>query len=693
MNASPRDAHAPMRALLLPRSIAVIGVSERDGAFGNKVLRSIAGSGFAGRVHAVNPKAPLIDGVQAYADIASIPEAVDCVALAINEARIEAALADAIRSGVRAAVIFGKLSGEAAAPDSPFARVQALAAAAGMAICGSNCMGFVSDAVRLQMTSMPFRNLVAGGEVALVSHSGSTWSGLLGNRRDIDFNFAVSAGQEIATTAADYIDFFAAQPSTRVIACVLETVRDPDAFLAAVDACAARGIAVIALKLGRSVAGRAFAQSHSGALAGSADVYDAVFERHRVIAVRSLDEMLNTIELFRHARRPRSPGIGIVTDSGGERQLIADWAESLDIAFPALSARTSQRIQPFLDADTAVANPLDYWGDQGAPALEPCLQAMADADEIGTAVLASNMPDGRDFLLDCSKAALAVHRMTDKPLVVMSHVSATLSPGEALRLRKAGIPVLAGTENALRALKHFSRSAQHAAPRTVRSEPSADAIALLNAEPQALSAHAGFTLLSRCGIGVAPWRVVQNADSAIQFAREAGYPLVAKIDDPAVLHKSDVGGVLLNLHDDAALRDAFARLTEGLAGKQVLVQKQLRGVELIVGMSTDEQFGPVFTIGGGGIFVEIFKDSFISLPGESAAVLRGKLETLRVFRLLRGARGQPRADIDHVIDTILRFIDTFSALSDTIREVEVNPFIVTGDAMQAADILIIRQGT
>ncbi|WP_250518994.1 acetate--CoA ligase family protein [Caballeronia sp. ATUFL_M1_KS5A] len=684
------DAYASIHALLQPRSIAVLGVSQRKDAFGNKVFRSIAQSGFSGRIFPVNPKAVTIDGVPAFRSVGAIPEPVDCVALAINEARAEDALNEAIAAGVRAAVIFGKLSGDDTIGTSVYARVKQLAADAGMAICGSNCMGFVSDAVSLQMTSMPFRNRIAGGEVALVSHSGSTWSGLLGNQRDINFSFAVSAGQEIATTAADYIDYFASQSSTKVVACVLETVRDPGKFLAAVDRCAARGIAVVALKLGRSIAGRAFAQSHSGALAGSADVYDAVFERHGVMSVRSLDELLNTVELFRHPRRPTTSGIGVVTDSGGERQLIADWAEELDIRFPALSTDTSTRIAPWLDADAAVANPLDYWGDQGTPALAPCLQAMTDAEEIGVTVLASNLPDGRDFLLDCSNAALEVHRTTDKPIVVMGHVSSTLSRTEALRMRNAGIPVLAGTENALRALKHFaSRGTAIAECRSATAAPLT--YSPFDGTSSSLGAAEGFALLARNGIKVAPYRIVHDARQAAEFGREVGYPLVAKIDDPNVLHKSDIGGVMLNLHDADSVQHALARLSEGRAGKGVLLQKQVRGTELIVGMTTDAQFGPVFTVGGGGIFVEIFKDKFICLPGESEHTLRRRLEALRVFRLLQGARGQHAADIDQVVSTIARFIETFSALSPFVDEVEVNPFIVTGTSMQAADILIIKK--
>ena len=681
-----------------PRSIAIVGASPREGSFGRGLYGSLRSFGYDGEIHFVNPRHPQIAGQHCHAALDEIGGAVDCVALAVADGALEDALNQAAEAGARGAVLFGRAGG-AVADGTPLAeRLAGIARSAGMALCGANCMGYVNFADGVQLTGMPFNNLLRRpGPIAIVSHSGSTWAGLIGNQRGLRYNFAVSAGLELVTTVSDYIDYFCQQQETRVVLCVLETVRDPDAFLAAVDNAHQRGVTVIALKLGRSAAGQAFAKSHSGALSGRAEVYEAVFERHGVVSVRTLEEMLDCAELFACGRVPSTLGVGLGSDSGGERQLIADLADDIGVYFPVLQPRTLQELERHLDPGVEAANPLDYWGDRG-DTIAPCMQALADDPSVGTVVMATNLPDGRDFLHQCKRAVLCVYAATTKPVAVLGNIASTLSPTLGAQLREAGIAVLMGTETGLRALKHFQecsvfRAMPVAAPR---------APAILSKEWLArlgtaawlngtLDAKDSFALLGAGQIPVAPWLATDQVDAASAFAARVGYPVVAKIDAPGIAHKSDVGGVALNLCNRADLERAAQGFMARGHGPALLVQKQLRGVELILGMSHDEQFGLVFTLGGGGIFVEIFRDFAILLPGDARSRIAGKIRGLKIFPLLNGARGNPVADIDAVADVVHRFMDLGIACRRQVAEMEINPLMVDGDAIVAVDSLVVLQ--
>ncbi|MCF8148922.1 MAG: CoA-binding protein, partial [Sulfuritalea sp.] len=461
-NALAIPSHALDR-LLKPRSIAIVGASPREGSFGNMIERSIASLGFEGQVFLINPKYSEIHGRPAYASLSDLPTAPDCVAMAIADAALPAALETAARADAGSAVLFGRSYGVDSSGRELTQTLTAIAQEANMQLCGANCMGFVNLDAKLQMTGFPFETLRDPGHVALISHSGSTWSGIVGNLRGMRFNTAISAGQELATGVAQYMDYLITQPSTRVICLVLETVRQPAEFLAALDRARAAGIVVVALKLGRSERGQAFAKSHSGALSGSADVLDAIFVRHGVVIVHTLDEMMDTAELFAATRKPHNGSFALGSDSGGERQLIADLAEPLKISFAPLNDATVERLNGLLSPGVEATNPLDYWGD-GQDVIADCLLAMAEDPAVGTVVMATNMAQGQDFMVTCSHALEKTWAASTKPIVLMGNVSATMSPAECNRFRTMGIPVLMGTETALRALAHYSAHFEPQAP-------------------------------------------------------------------------------------------------------------------------------------------------------------------------------------------------------------------------------------
>ena len=686
-------------ALLRPRSIAIVGASGREGSFGKQLRLSIESLGYDGQVFLINPKYEHIDGLPAYPSLAALPHPVDCVAMAIADKALPHNLELAAAAQARSALMFGRAYGLTEDGHELTQTLSTIAQAGNMQLCGANCMGYVNLEDRLQMTGFPFSTLAQPGHVALVSHSGSTWSGIVGNLRQLRFNYAISAGQELVTGVADYIDFLVDQASTRVICLVLETVRQPEAFLAALERARTKGIAVIALKLGRSAQGQVFAQSHSGAMSGSADVYDAIFERHGVVSVRTLDELMDTAELFAAARRPHNGLIGLGCDSGGERQLIADVAEPLGLAFAPLSLATVTRLEGLLDPGIEVANPLDYWGD-GNDIIAEALLALADDEQVGTVVMATNIPDGQDYTNVCTAALEKAYAGTHKPVVLMGNVANTMSPTECARYRAAGIPVLMGTETALRALRHYTQyqtrltAPTHEAPaqaaQGVADEVTERWLKRLALAAQDHTSIQDFDMLRDFGLSVPSSLSTSDLTQALAFANANAYPLVAKIDSPDIAHKSDMGGVILGIHNEAALCEAFARL-QGIAPGPVLLQQQLQGSEWILGMKQDPQFGPTFTLGCGGIFVEILKDYTTLLPQDSVERIRQKIISLKAYPLLAGARGRAVTDAAQLAGVVHAFIRMGLALQSGVAEMEINPLLVDGHRIAAVDLLVIPQ--
>jgi acetate---CoA ligase (ADP-forming) len=678
--------------LLRPRSIAIVGATSRPGSLADNVFRARRWLGWDGEIHLVNPRHTQISERTCYPSLGALPAVPDCALFAINDSRLPDAFEDAAAAGVGAGVVLGRVYGTTPAGEPIAQRVRAIASAAGMTLCGGNCMGYVNLRDGLQITGMPFRSLARPDGIALISHSGSTWSGLVGNGRQLGIDFAVSAGQELVTNMGDYLDFMLDQPGIRAVACVIETLRDPEKFLAAADRADRMGIAVIALKLGRSDVARRFAISHSGAISSTAAAYDTVFRRHNIIQVRTLDEMLDTLELFRGVRRPEVPGLALGTDSGGERQLIVDIAADIGLSFADLGPATLGELQTLLDPGMQAANPLDYWGD-GSNVIRPCLATMARDPSVGMVVMASNLPAGRDFSRDCAVAVIAVHNECSKPVALLGNIATTMSPEEVASVRAAGIPVLMGTEGGLRAIGHFLDHSVRKGPCAVRRHMPCEAAARWRETLLSTAAHppgsgAGFALLHDYGIATTPFATVPDPAALASFVREVGFPIVLKIDDPSIPHKSDVGGVALNLTSVEAAEAAFHTLLERHPGTRLLAQKQAQGQELILGMVRDRDFGPLLTVGLGGIHAEVLRDVvLLPVPVDRAGALES-LRSLRAFPLLSGARSQTPADLDAVADAIVALSRLALDLGDTITEIEINPLIAGPSGAIAVDCLI-----
>jgi acyl-CoA synthetase (NDP forming) len=682
----------PLSPLLAPRSIAFVGASPRPDTPGNDMLKMIERSGFAGAIYPINPNYREIEGRRCYGSFAELPEPVDLVVLGLANARLEAALAEAIRHRARAAVIFASCYLENDTSPPLTQRIAAMARAASMPICGGNGMGFYNDADGVWAAGFANLRERRPGHIAFISHAGSVFGAFAHNDPRFRFNLVVSAGQELVTTAADYLDYALEQDTTRVVGLFLETVRAPAPFVAALAKAAERDIPVVVLKVGRTEASAALALSHSGAIAGNDAAYQALFDRHGVTRVDTLDELAATLLLFAEGRRAAAGGLAAIQDSGGERELVIDLAAAHNVPFAKIGAPTVARLRERLEFGLEPVNPLDAWGT-GRDFVEifsDCFSALIDDPDTALGIFFNDLRDGFYVHDGFAEAALRARSRTAKPVAYATNFSAVRNDRIALRLSEAGVPVLDGTVPALLAARHllarrdFRARAADPVPAAV---PKRDRRARLAEGP--LDEHDALSLLADYGIPTLPARIVESEEAAVAAARAIGFPAVCKTAMPGIAHKTEQRGVKLGLADEAAVRAAYADLAERL-GPRVLVTRMAEpGVELALGLIDDPQFGPVVMVGAGGVLVELLRDARYGLAPFGPKTARRLLDGLGIRPLLDGMRGAPPTDIDAVALAIARFSVLAADLADVIGECDVNPLIAGPGGAVAVDALII----
>ncbi|MBW2420531.1 MAG: acetate--CoA ligase family protein [Deltaproteobacteria bacterium] len=696
--AERRQPRQDLTPLLHARSVAIVGISGPE-RFGGILFKNLIDFGYAGEIFGVNPRYETLYDRPCYPSLRELPTRPDCALLAVPNARIVDALEEAADCGIPAAAIFASAWSEPDEEPSLQHRLQEVAQAGSMVVCGPNCMGFVSTGQRLPISGYEVNPETPAGHVALISHSGSVWEGFLQNQRGIAYNYIVSPGNEMVTTVADYMQFALADESTRVIGLFLETVRDPDTFLAALEEAAERDVPVVVLKSGRSDRGARLAQAHSGALAGDNAVIDAVFDRYGVRRAASIDEMMDTLELLSSAMRPERRGVAAILDSGGQRAHMVDLSEGAGVDFAGISETTEARLAAVLEPGLDPINPLDAWGTGNASddIYVECVLALDSDPSIGLTLFAVDLPPTDDDEMYYPTIAEALEGRLQNPLAFLVHASATASALQMARLREMGLPVLMGTETGLRAAHHVVEYAafQRARAQTageVREVGQPENLAALRRQLEsatgALDEHASKELLHAYGLTTTQERAVATLGDALGAAEEIGYPIALKTAG-GDLHKTEQGGVRLGLAGPdeltAGYRDFEARL-----GPRVLVQEMVPdGCELLLGLVFDAQFGPMLTIATGGIFVEVLKDfRMLPLPTSSAAV-GDALSSLRGAPLLHGVRGRPAADIKAIVRAALSLAALAEDLGDRISEVDVNPLVALPDRAVVVDALVV----
>lgn len=674
-------------------SVAVVGASEREGSPGREMVRQLRVGRFGGPIYPVNPKYDQVQGLPCFDRVTEVPSPPDLVLLGVPNASLEEELTLAAEAGARSAVIFASAHEEASEGPSLTERLAGIARRAGMPVCGANCMGFVNVERGLRALAFVERDDLEPGPITWLSHSGSAFSALLHNDRGIRFNLAVSAGQELTTTMADYLRYALDQPSTGVVALFLETVRDPGGFRAALELAASRDVPVVALKVGRARATRDLVAAHSGALAGEDGAYEALFEAHGVLRVSTLEEMADTLELLATGRRAGRGGLSSVHDSGGERAHLVDVAESVGVPFARISAETRARLAARLDPGLPAINPLDAWGTgrdyEGIFA--DCMRALVEDTDTAALAFAVDLA-GEDLEEGYVDVARKVFAEADAPMAVLCNLGSAVSPGAARELRSSGLPVLEGTETGLLAFRHlFEYRDARARPPVGRPEPVAPEVRerwrarLATRKPW--SEAEGLALVSDYGIPSVAAEPAGKLEEAVAAATRLGWPVALKTAEAP--HKSDLDGVRLGIRDAAALRAAYADLSGRLGPRVTVAQMAGPGVELALGIVRDDQFGPLLMAAAGGVLIEVLGDRRMAMPPLDEERARAMVDRLAVRPLLDRVRGGPRVDLGAVCRALVRLSVLALDLGDLMKALDVNPLIAGPGGCLAVDALVL----
>ena len=686
--------------LLRPRSVAVVGASERDGSVGRRTVHNLLAGGYEGEIYPINPGRDSVLGLRCYSDLESLPGTAEHVAFAVSDARIEGALAAAIDHGARAATIMSQLVEQQQREPSLQARVNKMIHDADLLVCGANAMGFYNCTDGVWLCGFDTRdNHVRGGNVTLISQSGSGMSGIVDCEERMDFNLAVSTGMELSVGMADYMDFAIEAHSPRVIGLFMETVRDPQAMIAALEKANDRRIPVVALKVGRTAFSARMAQSHSGAIAGDDAAYEALFDCYGVQRVGDMHALVSAMMLFAQPHRPGPGGLVTLHDSGGERQLLIDLADEMRIPLAELGPDTTARLESLLDPGLPPVNPLDAWGAGGPDADETmarCLAAMmADEQAAIGAVVHDRAPHGT-ICPDYVEYLAFTRRHCERPLALVSNHQGSGADPLAIETTRAGFPVMDGLRPFLEAVRCMLDRRDFES----RSEPPAPALpetrlAQLR-DRLAAGCHGeaeGLALLRDLGLPVVHFEQVRSADEAANAATKLGFPAVVKTAAADVAHKTDRGGVVLNLKDSDSVVEAWKALDQQFGPETLVMRMAEPGLELMLGMVTDQTFGPLVIIGLGGVDAERERDRVALLPPFSAEAAMRRIRALKNAHRLEARRGCPAPDLDAFCEAAALFSAMVASLGDEIAEMDINPIIVHASGCVAVDALVIADST
>lgn len=684
--------------LLRPKSIAVVGASARAGTIGQLALFNLLQGKYPGQLYPVNPGYEELQGLACYPSLESLPETPDLVIFGVGDSRIEAAIDDAIIAGVKAAVIMSTLVIDDDTDPPLKERVAHKLRSAGMLACGGNGMGFYNIRDRVWACGFDARTHTPPGNVALLSHSGSGMCGIVDCEERIDFNFAASTGQELTVSMDEYLDFVLDLPETRVVGLFVETARNPENFVAALQKAQSLRIPVVALKVGRTRRAAELTVSHSGAMAGDDDTYDALFDRYGVQRVADMDELATTLILFSQMNPVGPGGLVCLHDSGGERQLMVDLADAAGVELTDLNADTVSKLEHVLDPELPAVNPLDAWSRGGANASEQmakCLAIMmSDPNTAVGAVIHDRAPHGTVYPNYVEYMHYA-HAATGKPAALVAARQGTGCDPLVVTSTRNGLPVLDGVAQFLTGMRKLFdyRDFLERAPLDIAEVPQrvANHWPALLKQGRVLDEAESSRLLRDFGVNANACSLVDNEAQLLEAARDYGYPIVLKTAMPGITHKTDRGGVVLGIGNEQELRDAYGAMRDRLGPRALLAPMLESGVEMILGTRRDPQFGPVIMLGFGGIHAELIKDVRFALPPFDWQTAERLLAGLKMRKLLDGARGMAPADVRAFCDMAAKFSVMVDALRDYIQEIDINPVIVTASGATAVDALVVTR--
>lgn len=702
---TPVASVASVASVLRPASIAIVGASADPRSFGGFVLGNLERFGYAGAIHLVSRSSAEINGRACVKTVGELPAGIDLAVLAIPEAGVLEAVRTLGALGTKAAVLFA--SGYAETGDAGRQRQDEVAAAAresGMLLLGPNCMGFTNFEHGVPLTFEAVQPYPAGGRpgIAVVAQSGA----MAANMRDafigrgLPLTAVVSTGNEASLGVEDFVAHYIDDAQVRVIAVYAEQVRRPATFLALARKARAAGKPVVMLMPGRSDRAREAAQSHTGALAGDHATASVALAREAVVLVETPDELVDAAAILLRFPVPPAGGPAFMTGSGAMKNVALDFCDSLGLDLPPLGADTTAKLTAMLPGYAVAENPLDYTtiGVRQPGLVGEILLAMLGDDAVGSIVLA--IPAGPEVAQrDKAEHIVPALARAGKPAVlVVTGDSGPIEPFFVEAIQASGVPFFRSPDRALRALAKvaaYGESLQRAGRATVDVPP---ALPLPAAVPPSgvFAEYHGKAWLSAAGLPVPQGALATTADEAVAIAARIGYPVVIKAQASELPHKSDVGGVLVGLADETALRAGWSTLQDnvathrpGLALDGVLVEAMgPRGLELVVGARRDADWGPVVLVGLGGVWIEALKDVRL-LPADLAeADVVAELGRLKAAPLLRGIRGAAPVDVAAIARAVTA-IGAQMRANPSITEIDINPLVAYPDRVLALDALVV----
>ncbi len=712
--------HYALDSFFKPKSVAVVGASVTPGAVGSILMRNLLQNPFGGVVYPINPKRKAVHGVLCYPSLLDLPEAVDLAVIATPAATLPATIRQCVERGILAAIVisagFSELGAEGKALENQIRDI----AHGKMRLVGPNCLGIIHPSSGLNASfasSMP-----KPGRVALLSQSGAICTSILdwAREKNVGFSTFVSVGTMLDVDFADLIDYFGDDANTRSIVLYMESVGDVRKFVSAARA-VARSKHVIVVKAGRHEAGARAAASHTGALAGSDAVFDAAIRRAGVLRVATIPELFNMAEILAHQPPPRGPGLAIVTNAGGPGVMATDALMLGGGQLASLSLASVEALNKVLPPFWSHSNPIDVLGDATPERYRQAIEICAK-DPAVQGLLILLTPQAMTDPTATAHLLAPYARIEGKPVLASWMGGTDVHAGRGI-LSDAGVATFDSPEAAIQAFLHMvqyrrNQELLYEQPAALPEDwrPNQARVRVLLEEVR----KAGRTLLTEfeakellgCyGIPTVPTMNACTADEAVALATKFGYPVVLKLWSEVITHKTDAGGVVLNIANEGSVRAAYDQIkksaaqyrqnqpaaagaTQALSGEQVFlgvtVQPMVgaKGYELIVGSSVDGQFGPTLLFGAGGVLVEVFQDRALGLPPLNRTLARRLIERTQIFKALKGIRGQRPIPLHDLETLLVRFSYLLCDFLE-IQEIDINPLLASPDGLLALDARVL----
>ncbi len=688
-----------LKKLLRPSSIAVIGANDKNG-FGKSTCMNLLSSPLKDHIYFVNPKREELFGKKCYPNIRELPETIDMCIVILNKKLVSGALEEAASVGCKTAVVYASGYGETGDKEAE-QELRDLCRKHDLAVMGVNCAGYINNLDGIFAFGMLVKREAVPGNIAIISQSGKICLNMM-QMDHMNYSYLISSGNSTCIHIEDYLEYLIEDDETRVIGLYLEGVKDPEKFTRVLAMAAKKRKPIVIMKVGKTSKGSALAASHTGSLSGSDQSFDAVMKKFGVIRVDDIEELAEMCHLLSVIPMlPPSTGLSAMCLSGGETGICADMGTLMGLSYPELQPETAEKIRELLPGYATVANPLDMSATlaHDGPRYAEVIQAFMDDPSIGMILCGQTILEHhevQDVIYPMSDGMVMAAKKRKKPIAVMSFFNSSRDKTIRKKLESEGVPILPATGGGFKLLKYLMDFVAYV--------PEDHTLKLAipessGGETKALSERESKLELKKYGVDVPAEYVV--SDKAKLKELKLTWPVAAKIESPDILHKSDVGGVKLNIRNLEELEAAFDEVVTNAKThcpdariNGVLVSRMLPpGREFIIGVNNDPQFGPMVLCGLGGVFVEVFKDvSLYPAPLNRKEALQ-MIRSLKGYKLLTAYRGQKEGDVEALADMIVQIADYAAKNKDTLAELDLNPVFVypKGEGVAMADALVVKK--